>query len=301
MKSASGVTPALKELLANSSQYVIYDEFQFRTGQGDFGTFNWYLTLTATTQDLDAFGVVQAHGKIAPTGPTARPGAGKIKVIGKNVGPPAHLLDTFTGSGNLASHTSDSGHNWAAWGTSNISQLVLNNAGLLRSGTGCTARAVGVNVTQENSHIYWDMHILSSASGFAGVSIYQFPTGYTNFDQNPSSPTDLYLSATVTTNAGGAGANVACGVRSQNGANAVSNTVLLSGNLTQIFGSDANVMKRVDVYRNGMNITMAFNGVNVASIIVQSDATEMGIFTISLGAGGTNNAATIGEVDFSLT
>ena len=293
MKSDFGVTAELKALLANSSQYVIYDEVEFRTGGNDLGALNARLTLTATTQDLDAHGIVQARGKIAPTGPTARPGVGKIKVVGKNVGPPAHLLDTFTGSGNLASHTSDSGHNWVAWGTGDISQLVLNNAGLLRSGMGCTARAVGVNVTEENSHIYWDMHIGSSTSGFAGVNVFQFPPGYTDFGA-------AYLAAEVFTNTGGTGANVLCALVSQ-GTTPVTNLVALAGNLTAIFGSNASVMKRVDVYRNGMNITMAFNGVNVASIIVPSDQDEMGIFTISLGAGGTNNAATIGEVDFSFT
>lgn len=296
MKSAFGVNAALKALLANSSQYVIYDEVEFRTAGPDYAGFsplNAFLTLTATTQDLDARGIVQAHGKIAPTGPTARPGVGKIKVVGKNVGPPAHLLDTFTGSGNLASHTSDSGHNWVAWGTGNIAQLVLNNAGLLRSGTGCTARAVAVNVTEENSHIYWDMHIGSSANGFAGVNVFQFPPGYTDFGA-------AYLAAEVFTNTGGTGANVLCALVSQ-GTTVVTNLVSLAGNLTAIFGSNASVLKRVDVYRNGMNITMAFNGVNVASIIVPSDQDEMGIFTIALGAGGTNNAATIGEVDFSLT
>jgi len=296
MKSAFGVNAELKALLANSSQYVIYDEVEFRTGANDLGILNAWLTLTATTQDLDAHGIVQAHGKIAPTGPTARPGVGKIKVVGKNVGPPAHLLDTFTGSGNLASHTSDSGHNWVAWGTGNISQLVLNNAGLLRSGTGCTARAVGVNVTQENSHIYWDMHIGSSASGFASVNVFQFPAGGTDFGSS-------YLAAEVLTNTGGTGANVLCALVAVGPGplDGVSNLVSLAGNLTQIFGSNASVMKRVDVYRIGMNLTMAFNGVNVVTLVVPDYADEMSQFTISLGAGGTNNAATIGEVDFSFT
>jgi len=291
MKSV-GSTANLVALLANSNKYVIYDEFRFRLPQTQANPAT-YLVLTATTQDLDAFGIVQAANLTAPTGPTARPGVGSIKVKGRTPGPTPHWFDTMDGSGNIAVHTANTGQNYVAFFSSNQSQLVLNNAGALKSGTGASFKPTNFTITDQDAHAYWDCHVASSANGFAGATMYLVPDGGIDASHG-------YMSYGVSTDAGGTGANVSVKlVSSVFGGAFGSNTVVL-GNQATVFGANASVLKRVDAYRVGMTMTIAFDGVNKGTLVIQPEQAEMGSVGFSMGSGGTANAATLGEVDFTL-